>query len=81
MQEYLIITPVISLRAQRLTGSTAPTGLHMRLSRRSQKKMEGYSIQVKARDQEPQTIEGTDISYRYISSGEVLKLLKAAEAL
>ena len=24
--------------------------------------MEGYSIQVKARDQEPQTIEGTDIS-------------------
>ena len=29
---------VISLRAQRLTGSTAPTGLHMRLSRRSQKK-------------------------------------------
>ena len=40
------------------------------------KKMEGYSIQVKARDQEPQTIEGTDISYRYISSGEVLKLLK-----
>lgn len=39
--------------------------------------MEGYSIQVKARDQEPQTIEGTDISYRYISSGEVLKLLKA----
>lgn len=40
-------------------------------------KMEGYSIQVKARDQEPQTIEGTDISYRYISSGEVLKLLKA----
>ena len=41
------------------------------------KKMEGYSIQVKARDQEPQTIEGTDISYRYISSGEVLKLLKA----
>ena len=43
--------------------------------------MEGYSIQVKARDQEPQTIEGTDISYRYISSGEVLKLLKSAEAL
>ena len=41
------------------------------------KKMEGYSIQVKARDQEPQTIEGTEISYRYISSGEVLKLLKA----
>ena len=41
------------------------------------KKMEGYSIQVKARDQEPQTIDGTDISYRYISSGEVLKLLKA----
>ena len=38
MQEYLIITPVISLRAQRSTGSTAPTGLHMRWSRRSQKK-------------------------------------------
>ena len=35
---YVIIIPVISLRAQRLTGSTAPTGLHMRLSRRSQKK-------------------------------------------
>ena len=41
------------------------------------KKMEGYSIQVKARDQEPQTIEGSNIDYRYISSGEVLKLLKA----
>ena len=41
------------------------------------KKMEGYSIQVKARNQDTQTIEGADIDYRYISSGEVLKLLKA----
>lgn len=40
------------------------------------KKMEGYSIQVKARNQDTQTIEGADIDYRYISSGEVLKLLK-----
>lgn len=38
--------------------------------------MEGYSIQVKARNQDTQTIEGADIDYRYISSGEVLKLLK-----
>ena len=40
------------------------------------KKMEGYSIQVKARNQDTQTIEGADIDYRYISSGEVLKFLK-----
>ena len=40
------------------------------------KKMEEYSIQVKARDQDTQTIAGSDIDYRYVSSGEVLELLK-----
>ena len=39
-------------------------------------KMADYSIEIKARDQEPQTIAGTDIDYRYVSSGEILKLLK-----
>lgn len=41
------------------------------------KKMEGYSIQIKARDQDTQTIDGSDIDYRYVSSGEILKLLKS----
>ena len=40
-------------------------------------KMENYTIEVKARDQESQTITGSDIDYRYISSGEILKLLKS----
>ena len=39
--------------------------------------MEGYSIQIKARDQDTQTIDGSDIDYRYVSSGEILKLLKS----
>ena len=39
--------------------------------------MENYTIEVKARDQESQTITGSDIDYRYISSGEILKLLKS----
>ena len=39
-------------------------------------KMADYSIEIKARDQEAQTITGSDIDYRYISSGEILNLLK-----
>jgi len=39
-------------------------------------KMEDYSIQISARNQEPQSITGSDINYRYVSSGEILKLLK-----
>lgn len=35
-----------------------------------------YSIEVLARNQEPQTITGSQINYQYLSSGEVLKLLK-----
>ena len=39
-------------------------------------KFQNYSIEVSARDQSPQTIAGADISYQYLSTGEVLKLLK-----
>ena len=39
-------------------------------------KFENYTIEVSARDQVPQTISGADISYQYLSTGEVLKLLK-----
>lgn len=39
-------------------------------------KMADYSIEIKARDQEAQTITGSDIDYHYISSGEILNLLK-----
>ena len=39
-------------------------------------KMEDYSIEIKARDQDAQTIAGSDIDYKYVSSGEILKLLK-----
>lgn len=38
--------------------------------------VEDYSIQVASRNLEPQTISGEQIDYRYVSSGEVLKLLK-----
>ena len=38
--------------------------------------MEDYSIEVTARNQEPQTISGNQINYRYVSDGEVLDLLK-----
>lgn len=38
--------------------------------------VEDYSIQVTARNQEPQTITGSQINYRYMSDGEVLELLK-----
>ena len=39
-------------------------------------KFQNYSIEVSARDQAAQTISGADISYQYLSTGEVLKLLK-----
>lgn len=39
-------------------------------------KVQNYSIQVTARNQEPQTIDGSLINYRYLSDGEVLNLLK-----
>ena len=35
-----------------------------------------YSIEVSSRNLAPQTIEGSQINYRYVSSGEVLALLK-----
>lgn len=39
-------------------------------------KFQDYSIEVSARDQAAQTISGADISYQYLSTGEVLQLLK-----
>ncbi len=39
-------------------------------------KVEDYTIEVTARNQEPQTISGSQINYRYMSDGEVLNLLK-----
>ena len=39
-------------------------------------KFQNYSIEVSSRDQNAQTIAGSDISYQYLSTGEVLKLLK-----
>lgn len=38
--------------------------------------VEDYSIEVMARNQEPQSISAEQIDYKYLSSGEVLKLLK-----
>lgn len=38
--------------------------------------VETYSIQVAARDQQPQSIQGSDIDYKYQSTGEVLDILK-----
>lgn len=38
--------------------------------------VENYSIQVMSRNLEPQTINGDQINYRYMSDGEVLSLLK-----
>lgn len=39
------------------------------------RKVENYSIEVKARDQEPQIIEGSSIDYQYVPDGAVDKLL------
>ena len=39
-------------------------------------KFQNYAIEVSARDQNAQTIAGSDIGYQYLSTGEVLKLLK-----
>lgn len=38
--------------------------------------VENYSIQVSSRNLEPQEISGDQIDYKYVSDGEVLKLLK-----
>ena len=39
-------------------------------------KVNHYSIQVSARNQQPQTISGDQIDYQYLSTGETLNLLK-----
>ena len=39
-------------------------------------KVEDYSIEISSRNQEPQSISGSQIGYQYISDGEVLALLK-----
>ena len=41
------------------------------------KNIAGYSIEVDARDQDPETITGDQIGYSYVSDGSILKLLKA----
>ena len=38
-------------------------------------KVEDYSIEISSRNQEPQSISGSQIGYQYISDGEVLALL------
>lgn len=38
--------------------------------------VENYSIEVDSRNQDPQTIDGKNIGYTYVSDGSVLKLLK-----
>ena len=38
--------------------------------------VEDYSIQVSSRNLEPQTIDGSQIEYTYVSNGEVMKLLE-----
>ena len=43
-------------------------------------KKDNYVIQVRSRMQDPQTITGKDIDYQYVSSGAVLKLLKAQKS-
>ena len=39
-------------------------------------KVQDYSIQVSSRNQEPQMITGEQINYQYLSTGEILQLLK-----
>ncbi len=41
------------------------------------KKVEDYSIEISARNLDPQMIEGSKINYKYASDGKILKLLKA----
>ena len=43
-------------------------------------KKDNYTIQVRARMQDPQAITGKDIDYKYVSSGAVLQLLKAQKS-
>ena len=43
-------------------------------------KKDNYTIQVRARMQDPQAITGKDIDYKYISSGAVLQLLKTQKS-
>lgn len=40
------------------------------------KKVEDYSVQILARNQEPQTIYGEQINYQYMSDGQILKFMK-----
>lgn len=40
------------------------------------RQVESYSIQVTSRNLEPQVIAGSQINYRYLSNGDILRLLK-----
>ena len=44
------------------------------------RKKDNYTIQVRARMQDPQAITGKDIDYKYVSSGAVLQLLKTQKS-
>ena len=61
-------------------GLTVQIRQHMRLSRRLLGKKDNYTIQVRARMQDPQAITGKDIDYKYVSSGAVLQLLKTQKS-
>lgn len=40
------------------------------------RKVESYAVVVKARNTDPQVIKGSDMNYKYMSKGEITKLLK-----
>ena len=80
MQVYLIITHITSFMGRPSMGLTVQIRQHMRLSRRLLGKKDNYTIQVRARMQDPQAITGKDIDYKYVSSGAVLQLLKTQKS-
>ena len=76
MQVYLIITHITSFWVRPSMELTVQIRQLMKLEQEIAGKKDNYVIQVSARMQEPQTITGKDIDYQYVSSGEILQLLK-----
>ena len=75
-QECLITTRIIFFEGTTINGINSSNKTAYEVEQEIASKMADYSIEIKARDQEAQTITGSDIDYRYISSGEILNLLK-----
>ncbi len=74
--ESVIILQIVSLREPGSNGVDCSQKTAYEVEQLMAEKLSEYSIEVSSRNIAAQTIRGEDIDYQYMSTGEILQLLK-----